>query len=306
MTRFTQVALASAVVGALAFPAQAAQRAYVASYGSDANAGAGCLLNAPCRGFTAAMGAVDAGGEIVALDAAGYGAVAITKSVTITANPGYFAGIAASSGTAVTIATAGVSVILRGLNINGIGASRGVHMTAGSKLSIENSVLSNFGAQAVEVNANALVNISDTLIRDNGNGILLQGGSKSSISRVQVMNSSSRGILVDGNVMGTLTGANVSDSVVAGGGFIAIQAYSTGGDSRLQVTRTTASGHSYGIIADSGTLGAVVTVDNCLVVNNTTSGFKQDGSSTLYTRGNNTERDNASLITGAFTPLSGV
>ena len=56
---------------------------------------------------------VDPGGEIVALDAAGYGAVNINKSVTIVANPGFYAGITASSGTAVTINTAAVNVTHR-------------------------------------------------------------------------------------------------------------------------------------------------------------------------------------------------
>ena len=107
--------------------------------------------------------------------------------------------------------------------------------------------------------------------------------------------------------MTALTSGTVSDSVVAAnGGFIAIQAYSSAGEARLQVTRTTASGHGYGVIADNGVMGAIVTVDNCLVVNNTTSAFKQAAPSTLYTRGNNTERDNAGLIIGAFTALGGV
>ena len=68
--------------GALASsPAEGAQRVFVASYGNDANTATGCGFANPCRGFTAAMTAVDAGGEVVALDAAGYGAVTITKSV---------------------------------------------------------------------------------------------------------------------------------------------------------------------------------------------------------------------------------
>jgi len=43
------------------------------------------------------MTQVDPGGEVIALDAAGYGAVTITKSVNIIANPGFYAGITASS-----------------------------------------------------------------------------------------------------------------------------------------------------------------------------------------------------------------
>src|ERR1700693_735661 len=92
------LALIAAVV---ATPAEAAQRAFVSSTGSDANTASGCGLAMPCRTFASAMTVVSDGGEIVALDAAGYGPVAIDKSVTITSNPGFYAGIAASSGYAV-------------------------------------------------------------------------------------------------------------------------------------------------------------------------------------------------------------
>src|SRR5450755_1642291 len=105
-----------------AMPAEAVQRVFVSSFGNDANTATNCGFTNPCRGFTAAMTVVDSGGEVVALDAAGYGAVTITKSVTIAANPGFYAGISASSGSAVTIATASVNVTLRGLNINSVGA----------------------------------------------------------------------------------------------------------------------------------------------------------------------------------------
>jgi hypothetical protein len=67
---------------------------------------------------------VNDGGEIVALDGAGYGAITNTKNVTITANPGFYAGIAAAGVVnAVSIATAGISVTLRGLSINSTSAA---------------------------------------------------------------------------------------------------------------------------------------------------------------------------------------
>jgi hypothetical protein len=47
--------------------AQAVQRSFVASFGSDANTATTCGFANPCRSFTAAQTVADAGGEIVAL-----------------------------------------------------------------------------------------------------------------------------------------------------------------------------------------------------------------------------------------------
>ena len=58
--------------------------------------------------------AVVAGGEVVALDSAGYGAVNITKSVTITGEGVHAAATSPSSGgSAVSVNGAGITVILR-------------------------------------------------------------------------------------------------------------------------------------------------------------------------------------------------
>ena len=83
--------------------AHSVQRAFVASFGSDTNTATNCGFANPCRGFSAALTVTDSGGEIVALDAAGYGAVTIDKSVSLVANPGFYAGISASVGDGVTI-----------------------------------------------------------------------------------------------------------------------------------------------------------------------------------------------------------
>lgn len=71
------------VVAAAATQAQPA-RTFVSSSGSDAN---DCSRPSSCRNFQRGHDAVIAVGEVVALDSAGYGALTITKSVTITITP---------------------------------------------------------------------------------------------------------------------------------------------------------------------------------------------------------------------------
>src|SRR5258708_22670922 len=62
---------------ALAQVAAAAPRTFVRSTGSDVNP---CSLASPCRNFAAAIAAVDAGGEVIVLDSAGYGVFPIHKA----------------------------------------------------------------------------------------------------------------------------------------------------------------------------------------------------------------------------------
>ena len=78
------LALASAVACSAAY---AGQRAFIVSTGNDANAASGCTPAAPCRSLQAAHNAVDAGGEIVALDTAGYGPLVVTKSAIPASSP---------------------------------------------------------------------------------------------------------------------------------------------------------------------------------------------------------------------------
>lgn len=85
------------IVGLLAANSSfAAQRTFVASTGSDANL---CSLPQPCRSFNAAIAQTNAGGEVVILDTAAYGAVTITKSVKILAPAGVYGGVTVFGGT---------------------------------------------------------------------------------------------------------------------------------------------------------------------------------------------------------------
>src|SRR5215472_10944968 len=94
-------------------PAHARARVFVASYGNDANP---CTFGSPCKTFQVAVNAVDPGGEVTAIDSAGFGPINITKAVTITSPDGVEAGVVPTnpSTDAITINTTG-DVFLRGL-----------------------------------------------------------------------------------------------------------------------------------------------------------------------------------------------
>src|SRR5919197_344182 len=76
------------VVAALALPGTAfgqATRTWVSGVGDDANP---CSRTAPCKTFAGAISKTAAGGEISVLDPGGFGAVTITKGMTIDGGQG--------------------------------------------------------------------------------------------------------------------------------------------------------------------------------------------------------------------------
>ena len=77
-------------------PAQAAQRTFVSTSGSDSSAI--CAVSAPCRTFAKAITVTDDAGEVIAVESGGYGATAVNRSVSIIAPPGVYAGISVFSG----------------------------------------------------------------------------------------------------------------------------------------------------------------------------------------------------------------
>ena len=108
------VSLAIALFGGAAF-AQAT-RTWVSGTGDDANP---CSRTAPCKTFAGAISKTAPAGEIDALDPAGYGAVTITKSITIDANN--MGSVLVSGTNAIVVNTAATdTVIIRNLSINGL------------------------------------------------------------------------------------------------------------------------------------------------------------------------------------------
>src|SRR5437899_12558902 len=81
-----RASLLLALLGAVCLPmlsatsAQAQTRTWVSGVGDDLNP---CSRTAPCKTFAGAISKTAAGGEIDCLDPGGFGAVTITKSITI-------------------------------------------------------------------------------------------------------------------------------------------------------------------------------------------------------------------------------
>jgi len=114
-----------------------ATRTWVSGVGDDANP---CSRTAPCKTFAGAISKTAAGGEINALDPAGFGALTITKAITLDGGGGQVASVLVS-GTNGIIINAGASdtVTLRNLRMNGLGTGLdGIRYLGGAALIIEN------------------------------------------------------------------------------------------------------------------------------------------------------------------------
>src|SRR5262245_3295046 len=116
-TAIAFTALASALLTAPA-PGWAQSRVFVAAQGSDGNP---CTFALPCRTFQHAHDTVAANGEIDVLDPAGYGALTISKAISIQGHG--FAGITGPAGSPAITINAGANdrINLRGLLLDGVG-----------------------------------------------------------------------------------------------------------------------------------------------------------------------------------------
>jgi hypothetical protein len=261
MTKFAYpVAMLSALLACALYaaPAQARARVFVASYGNDANP---CTFGSPCKTFQVAVNAVDAGGEVTAIDSAGFGPININKAVTITSPDGVEAGIVASAGADAIVINAGGNdaVVLRGLTLDGSGVGgNGVVFTAGGSLTVTGCVVQNF----VQTSGNT------------GNGILILPSSNATfaVTNTTAVNNQSVGIFYALSFASQVSG--VIDHVVATGNGFGISVSPSSGISTVTISNSNASNNRFTGISGAG--GAVLTL---AIDNDTTSG---NGAGTGY------------------------
>ena len=270
--RLTATGAAILFGGLMAGSASAqATRTWVSGVGDDANP---CSRTAPCKTFAGAIAKTAAGGEINCLDPGGFGAVAITKSLTISCQ--YTEGGALAGGNGIVVNAGPNDVVyLRGLDIFGVNPpGNGVRFVSGGALHVEDSVIRRFNGPnsrgiAFQPNGASQLYISNTVIADNGNGasgggILIQptgaGGSVRAVLRnVRIQNNANDGIRVDtgGNSSAAGISVTIDDSQIAG---------NTVGLS---------------VSTPAGTTSANVMVSGSTIANNSSRGILAAGSTTI-------------------------
>jgi len=274
----------AAVLLATATAAQAqATRTWVSGVGDDANP---CSRTAPCKTFAGAISKTATGGEIDALDPGGFGAVTITKSITIDGGSPGAGGILASLTTGVIVnAPAGSQITLRNLNINGAGNGLdGIRYLAGLSLHLHNVQVESFTGFCVHFRPTTagFLFISDSkFTRCAGGGVLVNG--VSALQKASISNTVSDGNLT-GFVATTNAQVNINNSHAAasgGAGFSAdgalVKMFAVDCSSNMNFTGVRASnsaevrfldgsiGHSSSTPTTTATGGVIVTTGTVMM-----------------------------------------
>jgi hypothetical protein len=313
MTPQTLVRFVSLVIFTLAFTAMAyaqPQRTFVsARTGSDANTANNCSLASPCRNFNAAIGVVNAGGEVVALDSGGYGVTTVNKAVTLTSPTGVYAAITAITGgsSAITVSAAGTdTVVLRGLTLTGLGGQDGIQVVSVGKLHIEGCVISGFTNNGINVILTAdgsRIFIKDTITRNNNlHGFFIK--TDTGTVRASIDNCRSEGNGTIGFMAYDNSRVTINRSVASGNdtGFYALSTSS--GVTRLNCEECVANNNAIGFVTATDPGGStIMRVSRSTATDNTTFGFSC-GSGIFESLANNLVRGNGANSNGTITVVS--
>jgi hypothetical protein len=293
-----------------------ASRTWVSGVGDDANP---CSRTAPCKTFAGAISKTAVGGEIDALDPGGFGALTITKSITIDGGGGQVASVlvAGTNGIVVTDGGAGTAnVILRNLRINGLkdsgnGGINGINFLSGHDLNVENCVIFGFNTNGINISLNqaqqGTVHIINTIIKNVG-GVGIRATNAQTpavhvgIDHTSVMVSGANGIESAQHSHVVVNNSFVEHAV---NGLIAADA--TSSDAVLTIDHSDISFNGNGVTAGAG--GTVSVGDSKLAFNsacgyNSTANnlfvFTESGQGTNRPQGNGTNTCGTTQTTAQF------
>ena len=277
-----------------------ATRTWVSGVGDDANP---CSRTAPCKTFAGAISKTAAGGEINVLDPGGFGAVTITKAISIVAE-GATAGVLVSGTNGIVVnAGANDGVVLRGLDFEGLGTGlAGIRFLAGASLHVENCTINNFNGAGAGLGIDfapsgaSQLYVVDTVIRNNrtattGGGIVIRPSGAGSASVVL------DNVRVERSLFGlkvqSASKVAVSHSVFSGNVNNGIIGVISAGPLQVDIHGSEISNNgAFGVLSSGA--GAVVRIGGSQVTGNGTGlGFSSGGSllsySTNQVAGNTTD-----------------
>jgi Right handed beta helix region len=257
-----------------------ATRTWVSGVGDDANP---CSRTAPCKTFAGAISKTAVAGEIDTLDPGGFGAVTITKSITIDATAG-LGGIsaAATTGIIVNAAAADAVVILRNLDIDGMGTGiYGIRILAARDVYVENSKIFGFTNRGItdERTAGRLF-VADSVISNNAQTAIVAAPAAAStltvnVNRCRLERNANSGFAATQGTKATIVNTTASGNTNFG-------FYADGAGSEVNLESSRATGNGTGLVALTS---AVFRISNTTVTGNGT-GLNASGGSILSYRNN--------------------
>ena len=284
-----------------------ATRTWISGVGDDANP---CSRTAPCKTFQGAISKTATGGEISVLDPGGYGALTITKSITLSGD-GELASILVSGQNGILVnANPGDVVIIRDLEITGIGGAgvNGIRVIGGGDVHVDRVRIFGFGQWGIDAAMGTSgpptvghLYVNDSTFRDNTSGAIFLDPSSSSamtasIDRV-VMAGNGRGVVAYEGVNATIENSTISVCTINSG----ILSYGATRYSDVAVRNSSITGCSSGVFANNY---ARVRLSNTLITNNTT-GLQAAGAGLIQSFGNNQVYGNGTdgMPTSTISPM---
>jgi hypothetical protein len=278
---FAALGLIAALFAASPAFAQAT-RTWVSGVGDDANP---CSRTAPCKTWAGAIAKTTPGGEIDALDPGGFGAVTITKALTLDGGGGQIASVLVSGTNGIVVA-GGPSdvVILRNLRLQGIGAGlNGVLYLSGAQLSVENCDIFGFTQNGISVTTTGTneLYVTNTYITNTPNGISLAptaGSLFGAMDRGYIINVGTNGVAVTGS---GVTGFAITNSVIDSASTAV-----TAGSATARVDVDGSSINDNNTAFSASVSGAIIRVSNNTIYSNTAN-FTIATGATIASSGNN-------------------
>jgi hypothetical protein len=265
-----------------------ATRTWVSGVGDDANP---CSRTAPCKTYAGAISKTAAGGEISTLDPGGFGAVTITKAITINGSETIASILNPGQSGVIINAAAGDNVILRNLSIHGAGSGlNGVRILSAGEVYIKNCVIQNQSGVGVSIapSVNSVkVMVQETSILNNtGKGIeVIPTGAatvKLTVENSDISGNNSNGIDVTGNN----NSASIYRSRMTFNGLNGAQVQLS--NSTMNIEGSFIAYNGTGVTAGLAGTNPVVRLSNNMIVGNTTNGVTSAGTGTNVGFFNNT------------------
>ncbi len=267
-----------------------ATRTWVSGVGDDVNP---CSRTAPCKTFAGAISKTATNGEINCLDPAGYGAVTITKSITIDCEDTQGSILSAGTNGVIINITAGTdtkkAVKIRGISINGAGTGiNGIRILAANSVQVEDGVIDGGTQHGISVETTAgtpKITVDRMSIRSNtGNGIntFITGGTVNLSVSNSVFANNATGISLSSNTKAAVRDTTLSNNTT---GLVASNAemnvtgslisHNTTGISSLsggtfRITGNTITANGTGLSSSGG--GSIVSFSNNAILGNTIDG----------------------------------
>lgn len=280
MKRFSKLLLPLSLSLCVATIANAqATRTWVSGVGDDANP---CSRTAPCKTWAGAISKTAPGGEIDALDPGGFGALTITKAITIEGT-GNFAStlVAGTNGFVVAAGLNDVVTIRRvsfqGLLAGGNGGTNGIRFISGKSLSVDNCIIQNFNGKGIDFEpSNSSPETTELLVRDTfimettNEGILVQPGNGTvigNLNRVRQSHSiTTTGLNVVANAKVAVADSDFSQNPVGAG--VAAQQ----GTAEVDAAGTMFTNNAFGVLSGVAGGAATVRLTRCTITGNTNQG----------------------------------